>query len=204
MVAPRPRRQPAAEPPALHARAMDNLRYIRDTMERAAWFTAVSGWGLLAMGGTALGAAVVAALQPSAVGWLTTWLGEALLALAIAVVATWRKARAVQMPLLSGPGRRFALSFAPAMCAGALLTVVLFHAGIVAAIPGTWLLLYGAGVVSAGTYSVRIVPVLGLCFMLMGVVTLFCPAPWGTWCLAAGFGGLHIAFGIIIARRYGG
>src|SRR5438552_18839018 len=92
MAAPRPLRPPGADPPALHARAMDNLRYIRDTMERAAWFTAVSGWGLLAMGGTALGAAVVAALQPGAAGWLATWLGEALLALAIAVAATWRKA----------------------------------------------------------------------------------------------------------------
>src|SRR2546423_12487301 len=109
MAAPRPRRPPAADPPALHARAMDNLRYIRDTMERAAWFTAVSGWGLLAMGGTALGAAVVAALQPSAAGWLTAWLGEALFALAIAVVATWRNARAGPKPLLPGPGRRSAL-----------------------------------------------------------------------------------------------
>jgi hypothetical protein len=90
------------------------------------------------------------------------------------------------------------------MIVGALLTVVLYQAGVISAIPGTWLLLYGTSVITGGAFSVKIVPVMGLCFMLVGAVALFCPVSWGNWFMAAGFGGLHIIFGIIIARRYGG
>lgn len=196
--------QTDAEPaPALHARAMDNLRFIRETMERAASFTAVPGWGGVLMGITALGAALTAARQP-ATTWLVTWLAEALLACLIGTWAVSRKAHAAKMPLFSGPGRNFALSFFSPMLVGALLTVVLYRAGLVSAIPGTWLLMYGTGVVTGGAFSVKIVPVMGLCFMLLGAVALFCPASWGDYFMAAGFGGLQIIFGIIIARRYGG
>lgn len=192
------------EPPALHERAMDNLRYIRETMERASSFTAVSGWGQVAIGATALGATFVAARQATMEAWITTWLFEALLSIVIAGWTMDRKARAVGMPLLSGPGRKVAFSLSPPMFVGCLLTVVLYRAGLMTAIPGMWLLLYGTGVVTGGMFSVGIVPVMGLCFMLLGACTLFCPAAWTNVLMAAGFGGLHIIFGIIIARRHGG
>jgi hypothetical protein len=192
------------EPPALHARAMDNLRFIRETMERASSFTAVPGWGGVIMGATALCAAIIASTQPSVKGWLTTWLTEALLALLIGGWAMDRKARAVETHLLSGPGRKFALSFSPPMLVGALLTVALYRAGLTGAIPGTWLLLYGTAVVTGGAFSVKAVPVMGLCFMTLGAVTLFSPVAWINPLMAAGFGLLHIVFGIYIARRHGG
>ena len=198
------RARPAEEPPALHDRAMDNLRFIRETMERASSFTAVSGWGQVAIGVTALGAALVASQQASAQGWLVVWVTEAVLSLLISVSAMTRKAHAAGTPLLSGPGRKVAFSLSPPIVVGALLTVVLYRAGLMSAIPGLWLLLYGTGVVTGGMYSVGIVPVMGLCFMFMGAVALFCPAHWGNYFMAAGFGGLHIIFGIIIARRHGG
>jgi len=193
-----------AAPRPLHDRALDNLRYIRQTMERAASFTAVPGWGLAVVGATALGAALLAGRQPTPELWLATWLGEAVVALAIGGAAMVRKAFAVHDPLLSGPGRRFGLSFLPPMVVGGLLTVALWRAGLWHALPGTWLLLYGAGCVTGGAFSVRIVPVMGLCFMLVGSVALLGPAAWGNWWMAAGFGGLHLAFGAIIARRHGG
>lgn len=198
------RPQPADEPPALHARAMDNLRFIRETMERASSFTAVSGWGEVAIGITALGATLVASQQASAQAWLAVWIVEAVLSLFISVTAMNWKARAADLPLLSGPGRKVLFSLSPPVVVGALLTVVLYRAGLVGAIPGIWLLLYGTGVVTGGMFSVGIVPVMGLCFMFVGAVALFCPLAWSNYFLALGFGGLHIIFGIIIARRHGG
>ena len=192
------------EPPALHDRAMDNLRYIRETMERASSFTAVPGWGQVAIGVTALVATYVAAHQSTARGWLGTWLAEAIISLLIAGWLMDRKARASGTPLLSDPGRKVAFSLSPPMIVGALLTVVLFRAGLTGAIPGMWLLLYGTGVVTGGMYSVSIVPVMGVCFMALGAAGILAPAAWGNWLMAAGFGGLHIIFGTIIARKHGG
>lgn len=191
------------QPPALHERAMDNLRYIRETMERASAFTAISGWGQVAIGGTALIAVLIAPRQ-SFQGWLAVWIAEVVVALLIAGWSMDRKARAAQMPLLSGPGRKVAFSLSPPVFVGGLLTVVLYRAGLTNAIPGVWLLLYGTGVVTGGMFSVRIVPIMGLCFMGLGAATLFSPPALANWFLAAGFGGLHIVFGVIIARRYGG
>jgi hypothetical protein len=198
------RPEPPKELSSLHGRAMDNLAFIRNTMEAAGSFTAVSGWGMVAVGLLAIVVAVVASLQKTATASLNVWLVAAVLSPAIAVWAMVRKARSAKMPLLSGPGRKFLLSFSPPMVVGALLTFVLYRAGFVEAIPGVWLLLYGTGVVAGGAFSVKIVPVMGLCFMLAGVVALFAPVTWSHAILGAAFGGLHIAFGIPIARSYGG
>lgn len=190
-------------PQPLAERALDNLRYIRATMERAGSFTAVPGRGQVAVGVTALAAAVVAARQPSTLAWLVTWLIEALVALAIGAWAMVRKARAANDSLLHGPGRRFGLSFLPPIAVGGLLTVALYLGGESGPIPAVWLLLYGTGVITGGAFSVPVVPVMGLGFLVVGAAALFAP-PLGNWMLAAGFGGLHIVFGVWIARRYGG
>ncbi len=199
-----PLRSRRPEPVALDAHAADNLRYIRETMERAGSFTAVPGWGGVALGVTAVAATLVAARQTTPEQWLATWLVEAVLAIAIAGGAMVRKAKQAKMPLLSGPGRKFALSFAPPLLVGALLTAVLFRAGDVKVLPGMWLLLYGTAVVTGGAFSVRVVPVMGLCFMILGAAALFSPAAWGNAFMAAGFGGLQIIFGLAIAKKYGG
>jgi hypothetical protein len=198
------RPEPSPEPVGLHSRAMDNLRFIRETMERAGAFTAVPGWGGCIIGVTAIAAAIVAAQQPRMEGWLITWLMEGMLAIGIGSVAVKFKAEASEQPVLSAPARRFALSFAPPLMVGALLTVVLYRAHLESAIPGTWLLLYGTGVVTGGAYSVRVVPIMGMCFMLLGGVALFCPMPVANLLLGAGFGFLHLAFGFVIARKFGG
>jgi hypothetical protein len=193
-----------SEPVALHDRAMDNLRYIRETMERAGSFTAVSGWGVVTIGATALVAAWVASRAEAPVVWLAVWVVEALLALAIGVISVAMKARSAGMPLLSGPGRKVALSLSPPLLAGAALTAVLFHGGLFELLPGMWLLLFGVGIVAAGSFSVRIVPVMGMSFMLLGMIAFLLPGSWGNGLMALGFGGLHILFGFLIARRYGG
>lgn len=199
-----PLRKPAPEPVNLEDRAIENLRFIRETMECATSFTAISGWGQVVIGMTALIAATLASRQALPERWLAVWLGEAIVAFTIAVWSVARKARRLEMSLLSGPARKFALSFSPPMVVGALLTLVLYRGGLLATIPGMWLLLFGTGVVTGGAFSVKIVPSMGLCFMLLGGVGLFWPVAALNWLMAAGFGGLNILFGWLIARRYGG
>jgi hypothetical protein len=188
----------------MHAHALDNLQYIRSAMERAGAFTAVPGVGGIALGCTAVTLAVLARRIGNTDTWLAAWLGEAVLACLIGVAAAAHKAHKVGMPLLSGPGRKFLLGFAPPLLAGALLTLVLYRAGFTAALPGIWLLLYGTGVLCGGAASVKVVPLMGICFMAIGTVALFAPAGWGNTLLAAGFGGLHILFGVLITVKYGG
>jgi len=183
---------------------MENLRFIRETMERSTAFTAVPGKGGVAMGITALAAAAIAVRVTTAEMWIATWGLAAIVALAIGVAAMSLKARAAHLPIFSGAGRKFALSLSPPLLAGAFLTVALYQQGLMTPLAGMWLLLYGVGVVTAGTFSVRVVPLMGLCLMVLGVAALFSPPSWGNAYLAAGFGGVHIVFGSVIARRYGG
>ena len=210
---------------------LDQLQFIRHTMESATSFTAVPGWGTVILGLTALTAAFFARTVDSQVTWVLLWLGEAVLSMSIALVAMQRKAQRAGAPLTSGPGSRFARTFLPPMVAGAILTPVLYNAGLARLLPGTWLLLYGTGVLTGGAFSVPIVPVMGMSFMLTGVAALLLPgwnslfmalgfgglhilfgfliarampAHWANGIMAAGFGGLHVVFGLLIARRHGG
>ena len=204
MSVPSPQRTPRREPIPIDARAADHLRYIRETMERAAEFTAVPGWGGVTMGLTAFGAAVLAARQTNPRAWAAVWLAEAFVAVAIAAPAAATKARRAHSPLFSGPGRKFVLSFAPPIVVGGLLTLALIQAGSYAALPGVWLLLYGTAIVTGGAFSVRAVPILGLCLMALGSAALFSPPAWGNYFMALGFGLVQMAFGLWIALRYGG
>ena len=197
-------RAPRTEPPEMQARAMDNLRFIRETMERAGTFTAVSGWGEVVIGLTAIIAALVAREQRRPSTWVGVWLVEAALAAGLSAAFMAAKARAARVPLLSGPVRKLVLSFSPPLLVGVLMTAVFLARGLVPLLPGVWMLLYGTGVITDGTYSVRIVPVMGAAFMVLGAVALLAPASWAFALLVAGFGGVHIVFGTLIARSYGG
>lgn len=183
--------------------ALEDIRFIRETMERSSSFTAVPGWGQVAMGATALAAAWLAWRQVQPANWLAVWLGEAVLGMSIGLVATQRKAQRAGVPLTSGPASQFVRTSLPPLVAGAILTAALYSTGRTALLPGMWLLLYGTGVLTGGAFSVAIVRVMGALFMLAGASALLFPA-WGTSLMALGFGGLHIVFGILIARRYGG
>jgi hypothetical protein len=192
------------EPVALHSQAMDNLEFIRSTMERSGSFTAVPGVGGMLMGATALFAAFAAHLAKSPKAWLAIWAFEATLAFAIGLAFSYRKAMRDGNPLLSRTFRRFVMAMAPSAIVAVLLTVVLFRAGLQGMLPALWLLIYGVGVSSAGAFSVRAVPLMGVCFLITGAVAVFVPPAWGDAIMAAGFGGLHLGFGYLIARDFGG
>jgi len=196
--------QSKSQPVNLSDRAMDNLKFIRQTMERATVYTGVSGTGQIIVGLTALISAWAASLQTESSHWIFIWVSEAVISVAISSLMMLKKSKHLQLPLWSETARRFLLSFTPPMLAGALLTSVLYQNNLFEMIPGVWLLLYGTAIIAGGTYSVQVVPVMGFCFMLLGVFALLGPAPWGNILMAMGFGGLHILFGLWIARRYGG
>ena len=180
----------------------DDLRFIRETITRSSSFTAVSGRGQIIVGATALLAAWFAPHHPAS--WLRIWLADAVVAASVAALCMRAKAERVGLPLFTGPGRKVATGLGPAFAAAAVLTWQLHHAGADSALPATWMLLYGAGVTTAGFYSVSLVPVMGLAFMAAGTLAALSPPVWGDLYLAASFGGLHILFGILIARRHGG
>ena len=189
--------------PLAPANALDDLRFIRQTLENSGSFTAVHGWGMVGMAATALAAAALAH-GARFERWMTVWLAEAVVALALAMGTMQRKARRARVPLFSGPGRRFLLNFMPPMLVGGVLTAALYRAGSLGAIHGMWLLLYGTAVVSGGAFSVRIVPAMGSCFMMLGGLALLAAGAWENWFMLAGFCGLHAVFGYLIARRHGG
>lgn len=184
--------------------AFQDLRFIRRTIESSGAFTAVPGWGLVAVGATAIGAGFIAHRQVYMVYWIQTWLGEAIIGMSLALWAMYMKATRTGVMLFAAPGRRFVLGLAPPLLCGAILTPVLYFNGALAAIPGMWLLCYGAAVLTGGAYSIRIVPVMGACFMLLGLLAFVTPADWALLWMMAGFGGLHMVFGFLIARNYGG
>lgn len=192
------------DPAPIRDHALSNLRYIREAMERATAFTSIPGWGGVAVGITAIIAAVLAGREGLSRNWMLIWLGEAVVAAAIAGVTMIVKAKRSDVSFSGAPARRFFISYFAPIAAGAALTIFLATEGFHEALPATWLLLYGASFVSSGAYSIPVVPVMGVCFMLLGIAAGLVPFAVANILLGAGFGGLHVVFGWVIARRYGG
>jgi len=190
--------------PALHDRARQDLQYIRETMAAAAGFTAVSGWGQVAVGAVGIVAGLIAARQPGFWGWFAAWIAAAVVGANIGIASTLVKAHRAGLPLLAAPVRKFALALAPALAAGAVLTVGLIQVHAVMLLPACWLLCYGAGVMAGGAHSVPALPVMGACFLVLGIAATVAPPSWTSALLIAGFGALHVIFGVFIAVRHGG
>ena len=189
------------EPVRIGDHAFANLRYIRDAMERATAFTSIPGVGGVIIGVSAIVTAFVA--QPlRGDRWLEAWLIDAVFAAVVAFALMARKAARAGVTLRSPAARRFFVSYFAPIAAAALMTIAIVRAGDHALLPALWLLSYGASFIASGAFSIRVVPLMGICFMMLGITALF--IPFGNILLAAGFGGLHIVFGFIIARNYGG
>ena len=184
--------------------ATENLRIIREVMERSASFTAVPGWGMVTVGLIALPAAIVAAFYWDTDLFLGIWMGVAVVATVVGIYTLRRKMHRLGVTMRSGPGRKYILSLLPSMVALCLLSAALWQDGYTDMLPTLWLLLYGAGTITGGASSIPAIPMLGMSFMGFGVVTLFAPPAWIPFVLAAAFGGLHIGFGLFIARKYDG
>lgn len=203
-VSPLRKEEEREQPVNIGDRAIDNVKYIRDMMERSASFTAVPGYGGMLMGTTAVVAAYIASQQIYLRNWLVVWLTEAVLAVSIGFLAMWQKSKIAGGSLNSAPARKFAFGFSAPLIAGVAITLGLWRYEYYAIMPPVWMLCYGAAVVTGGAFSVRAVPVMGWIFIALGAATFALPAVYGNYMMAASFGVTHIVFGAIIARRYGG
>lgn len=201
---PDPVRSPSGDQPTLQAHALEQLHYIRSTLESSGTFTAVSGRGVIVMGLIALAAGGLSLWFNQGRHWLAIWLIAGVLGFLAGGWSLWRKARSDGVKLSCGVGRRFLFSLTPPLLAGGALSLALYQTDTLALIPGSWLLLYGVAVTTAGAFSVRAVPGMGIAFMILGLVTLALPAAWHNLSLLLGFGGLHVVFGTIIVKNYGG
>jgi hypothetical protein len=188
---------------ALHEKAEDNLRYIRDSMESATSFTGVSGKGYIIAGASALFAAWLAAQQSSQTLWLLIWMAELIIATAFMLFMTVQKAKRQGESLWSTNGKKLMFAFFPAMTVGGVLTLAFYLQGNISWLPGIWLSLYGAAVMTAGAYSVAIIPVMGALFLLLGSTVLLTDFSTNL-ALGIGLGGLHIVFGYFVWRDHGG
>lgn len=162
------------------------------------------GWGNVGIGLIGITAALLAHAQSQREAWLGTWLGAAVIAFGLGLLAIFHKARAARLPLRSGPARQFFLGLGPPLLAGALLTLLFWKHQLADLLPALWLLLYGCGIVTGGAVSIRVVPLMGSCFMVLGAAACLAPPAWGDLFMGLGFGGLHLVFGLLIARRHGG
>jgi hypothetical protein len=190
------------EPVRIGDHALDNLRYIREAMERASSFTSIPGWGGFVIGITAIATAVIVR-NMTGTRWMSAWLIEAAVAAAIGFTTMAIKGRRAGTDFTAPASRRFFASYFAPLITAAILTYVLWHAGLFAAMPATWLLLYGTSFVSSGAFSIRVIPLMGLLYMLLGLTAGVVPE-LGNVLMGVGFGGLHLVFGLVIARRYGG
>jgi hypothetical protein len=194
----------SAPPVNIGDRALDNLQFIRETMERSAVFTSVPGYGGILMGATAIVAAYFAASQIYIRDWLTIWLVEAALAFFIGLLAMWQKTKISGTSMFSAPAKKLLLNALPPMLCGIVITFGLWRFGHFEVMMPVWILCYGAAVVCGGAFSVKVVPLMGWCFIALGAVAFFLPASLGHLMMALSFGLLHIVFGFVIGRRFGG
>lgn len=188
----------------VESHAEQQLRYIRDTMTRASTYTMVPGWGGVCMGVIALTASVVASQTRDERLWVGIWVGAAVLAVVVGSLMVARKATKAQTPIFTGTGLRFWMCLTTAVAVGFLLTVALYARGLFDLMPGVWMLLFGMGITTGGVFSVRLVRVIGVGFLITGGIALFLPLSWGNALMAISFGGFEIVAGYIIARNYGG
>ena len=187
----------------LGARAEDNLRFIRHTMERSTRFTAVSGWGGLGMGVIGTGAGLLALGDPiGSPAWILTWLSAAALAGPVGAGAIWWKSERTGVTLSGAAARKFALCFLPVVAAGVIVTWTLVRSAPIA-LPAVWLSLYGAAIMAGGAFSVPALPLMGGGLLALGTLAGLFP-DFGDMALLLGFGVLQIGFGTWIGARHDG
>ena len=194
---------PPNTPVPIETRALGTLAYIRSSIELSGSMVVPGTAGVL-MGSIGILAAIIASTPRWAAHWLTIWALAGGTAFLVGGALMAREAAQSGHARYLGPVRKFLLCLCPALLAGAVLTFVLWHAGMERLLPGTWLLLYGCAVLSASTVTIpstmRLIGIMGTLFVILGSLGFALPPAEHTALLGLGFGALHIVFGILIGR----
>jgi hypothetical protein len=190
-------------PISIETRALGTLAYIKRSIESSGSM-AVPGTAGVVMGCIGMLAAIAASTPRWSPHWVAIWLLGGATAFVGGGALMAREAAQSGHARYLGPVRKFLLCLCPALFAGAVLTGVLWRAGLANLLPGTWLLLYGCAVLSASTVTIastmRLIGIMGALFVALGCLAFASPPPMHTALLGVGFGVLHIVFGLLVGR----
>jgi hypothetical protein len=190
-------------PVSIETRALGTLAYIRRSIDSST-FMAVPGTAGVVMGGVGVAAAILASVPRFAPHWMEIWIAAAAVAFLVGGALMAREAAQSGHARYLGPVRKFMLCLGPALFAGVVLSAVLWRRHMEGLLPGTWLLLYGCAVLSASTVTVpatmRLLCIMGALFVALGCAAFALPPGPHAGMLGAGFGALHIVFGLLVGR----
>lgn len=195
--------------------ARDHLRVIRQTMERSTQYSTLSGWsgiliGIVAIVGVYLTRSMLGG-QPVAIQTVRDaaprlgllWATALVLSVAIEFLYNKRRATRVGKRVVSRLGAHILLAALPAFLACGVLTAFFYEHNLLPYILGIWMLCYGLAICAVGLFSARPVTYLGSAFVVSGAITMLAPLTIHLYMMALTFGGFHIIYGIVMARRHG-
>ncbi len=122
-------------------------------------------------------------------------------ALAVAMFFSWRLARKRGLPIWNITARDVVLALLSPLTSGGVFSLILVRQSLYGLIPSAMLLFYGMALVNAGKYTVHDIRILGLSEVLLGLAAGLLP-DLALWFWAAGFGLLHILYGIVMYLKY--
>lgn len=203
------------------AGSLEEIRDIRRIMERSSRFISLSGLSGVAAGICALAGTLVARSvlnnyygEYNSRGFTTNddfallkikLLGVAVVVFVMAFISayylTWRKAQKQGLPVWDHTSKRLAWNmFLPLLAGGAFILGMLRYDVWLFVAPAS-LVFYGLGLVNASKYTLNDIRYLGYCEIILGTINMLYPG-YGLWFWAAGFGVLHIIYGIIMWNKY--
>ena len=191
--------------------ARENLRVIRQTMERSTKYSTLSGISGVLVGLAGIAGVVAtwvlgpgAAIYHHPLRLASIWIVTLFTAIGIDLICNKRRAARVGKHIVSSLGAHIVLAALPAFFAAGILTYFFFQHHLLIYLWGVWMLCYGLAICAVGLFSVRPATYLGSAFVIAGAATLLMPAvPYHLIMMAVTFGGFHILYGVLMARRHG-
>ena len=197
----------------------EDIRAIREIMQRSTRFISLSGLSGIVAGLVALIAAFLAwridpdlfrsiplpavGTSPASLGHLVALsIATLLIAISESFVFTLRSARKNREYIWNVHFRQLLVQLAIPLLTGGVICLYLAFAGLINLVPPMMLIFYGLALIGASKYTLKDIFGLGVLEIGLGLTGLFLPA-YGLWLWATGFGLFHIVYGIRMYINYG-